>query len=108
MPDDSQLREASTVTQLRHVVGLLSALYPNNPQIVRYVHARSMELGILDRPPEPLVSGRDLMGQGIPEGAHLGEMLADFYSAQLAGKITSKSTALRIAHDLWFGDQDEE
>ena len=108
MPDDSQLREASTVTQLRHVVALISALFPNNPQLVRYIHARSTELGILDRPPEPLVSGRDLMGLGIPEGVHLGEMLADFYSAQLAGKITSKATALRIAHDLWFGDQEDE
>jgi len=108
VPTDTQLREASTQTQLRHVVALLAALYPTNRQLVRYIHARATELGILDRPPEPLVTGKDLMSIGIPEGAHLGELLADFYSAQLSGKITSKSAALRIAYDLWFGESEDE
>lgn len=107
MPSDAMLREASTETQLRHVVTLLAALFPKRPRLYRYVFARATELGILDRRPEPLVTGRDLIQIGIPEGPHLGDLLADFYSAQLAGTITSKSEALRIAEALWFTDDDE-
>jgi poly(A) polymerase len=53
----------------------------------------------LERPrgeldPLPLVTGRDLMAAGVPEGRAVGEMLATLRAKQLDGEITSREAAI--------------
>lgn len=100
IPTDVLLRKTSTRVVLREVTLVLS-MFPDTEKIARYIFARSSELGILDHAPEPLVRGKDLVGIGIPPGPHIGDMIKDFYTAQLEGKITSTEAALTIAKDLW-------
>ena len=44
--------------------------------------------------PPPLLTGRDLMAAGVPEGKAVGEMLAGLRARQLDGEITSRDAAL--------------
>lgn len=53
----------------------------------------------LERPreeldPPPLLTGRDLMAAGVPEGKAVGAMLAALRAKQLDGKIASRAAAL--------------
>ena len=47
--------------------------------------------------PPPLVTGGDLIAAGLPEGPHLGALLARIRTLQLDGAIRSQSEALAIA-----------
>ena len=56
----------------------------------------------LERPreeidPSPLVTGRDLLAVGVPEGKALGEMLATLRAKQLDGEIVSREAAIEWA-----------
>jgi tRNA nucleotidyltransferase (CCA-adding enzyme) len=108
LPTDVALRRAATQVQLRHVGALVAVLYPDTPELSRQLVQRAIQLDILDQAPVPLVSGADLIALGIPEGPHIGELLGDFFEAQLEGKVISKKQILRIAADLWFGGDDDE
>jgi hypothetical protein len=44
--------------------------------------------------PPPLVTGRDLMAAGVPEGKAVGKLLAELRAKQLDGEITSREAAL--------------
>jgi poly(A) polymerase len=44
--------------------------------------------------PPPLLTGRDLMAAGVPEGKAVGKLLAELRAKQLDGEITSREAAL--------------
>lgn len=58
---------------------------------------RAEELKILDSQPQPILTGDDLIAQGLKPGPEFGKILKSAYSDQLDGKINSKEEALQ-----WF------
>jgi len=50
--------------------------------------------------PEPLVTGDDLVGLGMPPGPAFKRVLEDVFDAQLEGKVTSKPEGLELARRL--------
>jgi len=50
--------------------------------------------------PPPLLSGRDLMDLGVPEGPRLGRILAAVREAQLNEQITTRRAALSLARKM--------
>jgi poly(A) polymerase len=52
--------------------------------------------------PPPLVTGRDLMAAGVPEGKAVGKLLAELRAKQLDGEITSREAALAWASRTGF------
>lgn len=50
--------------------------------------------------PKPLLTGGDLMAQGVPQSPKLGEMLKALYTAQLEGKISTREQALAAARSM--------
>ncbi|NBV41599.1 CCA tRNA nucleotidyltransferase [bacterium] len=105
---DADLYQASARTSLRKVVQLLLAGFPNQPRVHRFVLARATELDILDAPPKPLLTGKDLVSLGVEPGPQFKEILTHFYTAQLAGKITSKDQAIQLLTQLFEEDSEEE
>jgi poly(A) polymerase len=54
-----------------------------------------------DGPPAPLLRGDELAAElGIPEGAELGELLAELEAAQFAGEIGTREEAVALAGKL--------
>jgi poly(A) polymerase len=60
----------------------------------QFVAARLAELGPAELRPAPLLSGRDLLAAGYPQGPLLGRILAALEEAQLEGAIDSREQAL--------------
>jgi len=56
---------------------------------------RADELAILDNQPQPILTGRDLIDNGLTAGPKFGEILRQAYNDQLDGKINSKDEALQ-------------
>ena len=50
--------------------------------------------------PPPLVTGADLIGMGLSEGAKLGRILRAIYNAQLNEQITSRGQAMKKAREM--------
>ena len=105
---DSDLMHCATKTSLRKTSQLLAAGYPNHPRLHRFVFARAAELGILETPPKPILTGKDLLDLGIEPGPQFKEILSDFYNAQLNGKIVSKAQAVQLLTRLFEEDSEEE
>jgi poly(A) polymerase len=54
-----------------------------------------------DGPPPPLLRGDELAAElGIPEGAELGELLAELEAAQFAGEVGTREEAVALAGKL--------
>ncbi len=56
---------------------------------------RAKEMAILDNQPQPILTGQDLIGQGLTPGPIFGKILKSAYSDQLDGKISSNQEALQ-------------
>jgi tRNA nucleotidyltransferase/poly(A) polymerase len=50
--------------------------------------------------PDRLVTGDDLLADGLHAGPSLGRMLEAIYDAQLRGEVTTRQDALNMAHSL--------
>jgi tRNA nucleotidyltransferase (CCA-adding enzyme) len=61
---------------------------------------RAAELGVTERPPEPLLRGRDLPALGVEPGPAMGRLLARVWAQQLDGTVTSREQALEAARAL--------
>jgi tRNA nucleotidyltransferase (CCA-adding enzyme) len=55
---------------------------------------RAYRLGVAEAPLEPLLRGRDLKQIGIPNGPEMGSLLARLRTAQLAGDVADKESAI--------------
>jgi tRNA nucleotidyltransferase (CCA-adding enzyme) len=62
--------------------------------------ARAADLGCHERPPAPLLQGRDLAALGFSPGPAMGTVLRTVYAAQLDGTITSAAAARDYAAGL--------
>ena len=51
-------------------------------------------LGILDRPPTPILQGRDLIALGMPPGPEMGTILKAAFEAQLDGEFLTHEQAV--------------
>lgn len=65
---------------------------PRDPARDFVTHAH--ELGILDSPPAPVLTGRDLLTAGYTHGPGIGRLLRDAYQAQLDGTFTTVEEGL--------------
>jgi tRNA nucleotidyltransferase (CCA-adding enzyme) len=59
------------------------------PATVRNIAAKSEELAVRIRAPEPLILGRHLVELGFPAGPELGKVLREAYEAQLSGRFSN-------------------
>lgn len=58
------------------------------------VYSRSRELHVDHAPPPPLLSGTDLMAEGMEPGRVMGQALREIYERQLEGAVSSREEAL--------------
>jgi hypothetical protein len=54
---------------------------------------RVRQLDVAERPPEPLLKGRDVVALGVPPGPAIGEILREVYEKQLDGAVTTADQA---------------
>jgi tRNA nucleotidyltransferase (CCA-adding enzyme) len=62
------------------------------PDAMEWFHERVLQLDA-NRPPEPLLRGRDLLELGMRQGPQLGRILKAVYERQLDGEITTVAQA---------------
>jgi poly(A) polymerase len=82
------------------LLALHEALGPQCVEDVAYCRARLQEAPEALNPP-PLVSGDDLLRQGIPRGPVYKGLLQLVRDAQLDGMIHDKAEALALAEQIW-------
>ena len=56
-------------------------------------------LDLLERAPEPYLTGKMLMDLGVKPGKQMGEIIKQSFELQLDGKITSQADAVAWARD---------
>jgi tRNA nucleotidyltransferase (CCA-adding enzyme) len=61
---------------------------------------RVHQLDVAERPPEPLLRGRDLLALGVAPGPEVGRILRAVYERQLDGAVTTPEQALEEARQL--------
>jgi len=93
------LRHLSTQMDLKVLTEVCNALTPNNKDSIA-AQQTSIELGILHKPPQPLLNGRDLKKIGLSPGPHMGRILSETYLAQMDGTVTTLDEALAYAEKL--------
>jgi tRNA nucleotidyltransferase (CCA-adding enzyme) len=54
---------------------------------------RAQELDVMERPPEPILKGRDLLALGLSPGPEIGRVLKAVYERQLDGAVTTLDEA---------------
>jgi tRNA nucleotidyltransferase (CCA-adding enzyme) len=94
---DAALRHLSVHVELEVALALRASLDPNGSWAER--QARARELGIAHEKPAPLLRGRDLATLGMRGGPAMGQLVADVYTAQLDGTVTTHATALAWARE---------
>lgn len=62
---------------------------------------KAREIGVYERPPEPILLGRHLLERGFSPGQKMGKMLKRAWKAQLDGEFSTLSEALE-----WLGRTD--
>lgn len=60
---------------------------------------RAEALGVLGGPPQPLLKGRHLQGEGFPSGPAMGILLKQAFELQLDGELASPEEALNWARE---------
>jgi poly(A) polymerase len=66
-----------------------------------FVQAKAEEFSREEIQPEPLVTGRDFLKLGYPEGPVIGKMLAEIEELQLEGKLATREQALEWIDKRW-------
>jgi tRNA nucleotidyltransferase (CCA-adding enzyme) len=70
------------------------------PVAMEWFLERVHQLDVAERPPEPLLRGRDLLALGVAPGPGVGRILRAVYEQQLDGAITTREQALEEARQL--------
>lgn len=90
---DADLRRLATVAEVETVASVRDARGDADGAAAL---DRGKALGVLHDKPAPLLQGRSLKGLMRP-GPAMGEVLAEVYDAQLAGRVTTQEEALALA-----------
>jgi tRNA nucleotidyltransferase (CCA-adding enzyme) len=61
---------------------------------------RVRQLDVVERPPEPLLMGRDVVALGVAPGPAVGRILKAVYERQLDGAVTTPEEAITEARRL--------
>jgi hypothetical protein len=61
---------------------------------------RVRHLDVEERPPEPLLRGRDVLALGVAPGPEVGRILRAVYERQLDGEVTTAEEARQEARRL--------
>ena len=70
------------------------------PVAMEWFLERARELEVTERPPAPLIRGRDVVALGVAPGPRVGRILDAVYERQLDGEIASREQALQAARSL--------
>jgi tRNA nucleotidyltransferase (CCA-adding enzyme) len=70
------------------------------PVAMEWFLARVRELNVAERPPEPLLRGRDVLELGLPPGPEVGRIVKAVYERQLDGAVTTHEQAVSEAQRL--------
>lgn len=65
------------------------------PETMKKIISCAEKEGCLHRPPDPLISGKDLLGEGIPNGKIMGLALRAAYDFQIEGGLKTRDEAIR-------------
>ena len=60
----------------------------------KWLHQKAVECKVLEQPPVPLLTGKDLIELGLQSGPKMGELLTEIYKMQLNDKLKSKKAAI--------------
>ena len=61
---------------------------------------RVRQLDVAERPPEPLLKGRDVVALGVAPGPEVGRIVKAVYEKQLDGAVATHEQALEAARAL--------
>jgi tRNA nucleotidyltransferase (CCA-adding enzyme) len=61
---------------------------------------RVRQLNVMERPPDPILKGRDVIALGLPPGPEIGRVLNAVYELQLDGRVTTLDEAREAARRL--------
>ena len=61
---------------------------------------RVRALDVAERPPEPLLKGREVVALGVPPGPEVGRILKAVYESQLDGAVATPEEARAAAERL--------
>jgi tRNA nucleotidyltransferase (CCA-adding enzyme) len=64
-----------------------------SPVAMEWFLERVRQLDVAERPPEPLLKGRDVLALGVPPGPAVGEIVREVYEKQLDGVVTNADQA---------------
>ena len=70
------------------------------PVAMEWFLERVRHLDVAERPPEPLLKGRDVVALGVPPGPAVGEILREVYERQLDGVVTTPDEAREEARRI--------
>jgi tRNA nucleotidyltransferase (CCA-adding enzyme) len=77
------------------------------PVAMEWFLDRVRELDVAERPPEPLLRGRDVLALGVPSGPEVGRVVRAVYERQLDGAITTLDEAREEARRFLAGGASE-
>ena len=70
------------------------------PVAMEWFRGRVRELAVEQRPPAPLLRGRDVLALGVLPGPEVGRIVAAVYERQLDGEIADEAQAKAAARSL--------
>lgn len=70
------------------------------PVAMEWFLERVLALDVAERPPEPLLKGRDVVALGVPPGPEVGRILKAVYEKQLDGELRTAADAQAAARRL--------
>jgi tRNA nucleotidyltransferase (CCA-adding enzyme) len=70
------------------------------PVAMEWFRERVRQLDVAERPPEPLLKGRDVVALGVPPGPEVGRIAREVYERQLDGLVTTVEQAREEAAKL--------
>ena len=70
------------------------------PVAMEWFLARVRQLDVAERPPEPLLKGRDVVALGVAPGPEVGRIVREVYDRQLDGAVTTVEQARQEAERL--------
>jgi tRNA nucleotidyltransferase (CCA-adding enzyme) len=70
------------------------------PVAMEWFEQRVAELDVAERPPEPLLKGRDVVALGVAPGPGVGRIVKAVYERQLDGAVTDRDGALAAAREM--------
>lgn len=70
------------------------------PVAMEWFLERVRALDVAERPPEPLLRGRDVLALGVPPGPEIGRILRAVYERQLDGAVTTPEEAREEARRI--------